>query len=357
MTELLCNLHIHSKYSDGSGDFLEIMRSAYSSGLDVIITTDHNVLVSNSEGYFGTPHHKVLHLVGEEVHDQTRNPQHNHALVIGCPIEAASHAGDPQGLINFVKAHGGLIFLAHPFEKSLPLFHEEAITWISWDVENYTGIELWNGFSEFKTLVHNLPTALFYAFFPRFIPHRPLPEMLEKWSELLSQGKRVSAVAGSDSHALLFQKGLFKKTIFPYEYHFTSINNHLLVPHGLTGNLEADRDMVFTALSMGSNFIAADGIASARGFSFTIENDEYQASQGETMVIHHGATLKVTLPSQADVAVYRDQACIFTSPNIDKAAIAINEKGAYRVEVSCFHLGKKRGWIYSNPIYIRKSTG
>lgn len=190
MKELICNLHIHSRFSDGSGSFQEILRSAYSASLDVIITTDHNILVAGEERYYGNTDHRVLHLIGEEVHDQTLNPQHNHALVIGCPEEAAAHAANPQKLIDFVRSKGGLVFLAHPFEKPLPIFNEEAITWTNWNVDDFTGIELWNGFSEFKTVVHDLTSAIFFAFFPRFIPHQPLPEMLEKWSQLLARDRK-----------------------------------------------------------------------------------------------------------------------------------------------------------------------
>ena len=42
MPELICNLHIHSKYSDGSGNYSQILQAAVGCGLDVVIITDHN---------------------------------------------------------------------------------------------------------------------------------------------------------------------------------------------------------------------------------------------------------------------------------------------------------------------------
>ncbi len=50
-------------------------------GLDVIIVTDHNVFVSGPEDYYKNGDRRVLLLVGEEVHDQARQPQKNHLLV------------------------------------------------------------------------------------------------------------------------------------------------------------------------------------------------------------------------------------------------------------------------------------
>jgi len=51
MHELVINLHIHTTYSDGSGLHADILRAAFDSQLDVIIITDHNVLVQGVNGY------------------------------------------------------------------------------------------------------------------------------------------------------------------------------------------------------------------------------------------------------------------------------------------------------------------
>ena len=51
MAELITNLHMHTTYSDGSGTHQEIAEAALEAGLDVVIVTDHNVLVQGLEGY------------------------------------------------------------------------------------------------------------------------------------------------------------------------------------------------------------------------------------------------------------------------------------------------------------------
>jgi hypothetical protein len=352
MEEIICNLHVHTIYSDGTGDYTHIAKEAIKSGVDVVIITDHNVRVKGMEGYYEHDGKPVLLLTGEEVHDQDLMPQKNHMLVIGCNREVSPYAYNTQKLINQVNKTHGLTFLAHPNEYPLPLFNETDITWEAWDVQGYTGIELWNGFSEFKTVVNNFPQALYYAFFPNRIPHQPLPETLTQWDSLLADDHMVVAVAGSDSHALNYRAGILRKTIFPYRYHFSTINNHLLLPAGLTGNLATDRKAVYKALGQGSSFIGYDLPASSRGFKFSAENGEKIAGIGEKLYLDPGATLRIKLPIKAKLRLVHNGTLIFDSENTDQLVKIIDQPGAYRVEAYLDFLGKWRGWIFSNPIYI-----
>jgi predicted metal-dependent phosphoesterase TrpH len=83
MHEIIVNLHMHTRYSDGSGTHKDIARAALKTGLDVVIVTDHNVLVHGMEGYYKEKNKRVLMLIGEEIHDQDRDPQKNHLLAFG----------------------------------------------------------------------------------------------------------------------------------------------------------------------------------------------------------------------------------------------------------------------------------
>ena len=356
MIEVKCNLHIHSIFSDGTGNYAQIADAALDCELDVVIITDHNVLVKDVEKYYEKDGKRLLLLTGEEVHDQDRMPQKNHMLVIGCNSEVASQASNPQTLIDRVKRRGGLTFLAHPYESALPLFHETDITWESWEVEGFTGLELWNGFSEFKSVVHNLPQALFYAFFPELIPHQPLPQALARWDQLLASGNKVVAVAGSDSHALNYRYGPIKKVIFPYRYHFSSINNHILLPEPLTGNPQDDAKSIYVALGKGASYICLDAAASPEGFSFCVENGETRVSMGEEIELNPGATIRVNLPRKADLRLIHNGRTLCVQENSDLLVKVIDEPGAYRLEASLQHLGNPKGWIYSNPIYIMKKA-
>lgn len=356
MEEIICNLHVHTIYSDGTGDYTHIAEEALKTDVDVVIITDHNVRVKGVERYVENDSRRVLLLTGEEVHDQDRMPQKNHMLVIGCEKEVSPYAHNPQKLIDQVNKHRGLTFIAHPYEYALPLFNETDITWESWGVEGFTGLELWNGFSEFKTVVHNFPQAIYHAFHPQRIPHGPLPQALAKWDELLAQNRKVVAVAGSDSHALDYKAGFIRKTIFPYRYHFSTVNNHLLIPAPLTGNITNDKKMVYQALSVGSSFIGYDLPASPRGFTFTADNGEEKVIIGGDLRLNPGATLHIKLPIRANMRLIHNGKLISELNDSDHLVKVVDQPGAYRVEAYLDFLGQKRGWIFSNPIYLRKAN-
>jgi hypothetical protein len=356
MEEISLNLHIHSLYSDGSGSHEEIARAACKAGLDVIITTDHNVLVDGKEGYYTFDGRRVLLLVGEEVHNQARFPQKNHLLVFGTNREMATYASNPQNLIKQVKQAGGSSFIAHPVDPALEIFGETDISWEDWSVTGFTGIELWNGFSEFKTVVNSLPSAIFYAFLPQFMAHNPLPQTLKKWDDLLSTGQHVSAVGGSDAHALHKSMGPIHKIIFPYDFHFSAINNHLLLPTPLRGDLAYDRGAILTALSKGSNFIGYDLPASTRGFRFSANNRHGNVTMGDEITVEEGVTMQVKLPQAADLHLLCNGEVIHEWKNTTNGALVTTQPGVYRVEVHTRFLGRCRGWIFSNPIYIRANA-
>jgi len=353
MQELIVNLHMHTTYSDGSGKHADIARAGLKAGLDVAIVTDHNVLVNNLEGYFRENGRQLLLLIGEEIHDQTRDPQKNHVLAFGHKRELAIYAIDPQNLIDQIRNNGGLAFLAHPYEYSLPLFNEDEIGWVSWEVHRFHGIELWNGLSELKAVIHSRLQAVFYAFFPEFIARGPEPETLRKWDELLAKGDQIIAIGGSDAHRLKIRMGPFRKTIFPYEFHFRTINTHLLTPQPLSGELIQDRQMILEALRQGHAFIGYDLPASAKGFRFTAQGKEQTAIQGDEIRLNGGVTLQIKLPDRCECHLLQDGNVIRRWVNREVCTHIAAKPGVYRVECYIHYLGKRRGWIFSNPIYIQ----
>lgn len=355
MEEISLNLHMHTTYSDGSGSHEDIVRAACQAGIDVVIVTDHNVLVTDKEGYYTFGDKKVLLLVGEEIHNQGRYPQKNHLLVFGTNRELATHASDLQILLDMIHLSGGSSFIAHPVDPALPLFGEDDISWEDWSVKGFTGIELWNGFSELKTVIKGYGSALFYALFPQFIAHGPLPATLKKWDELLTSGLQVVAVGGSDAHALHKSMGPIHRVIFPYQFHFSAINNHLLLPAPLRGDLAYDRNAILTSLARGSNFIGYDLPASTRGFRFTANNRSGNASMGDEIFIEDGVTLQIRLPEIAELRLLCDGEIVRNWERTTNGALTTIRPGVYRVEAFINYLGKRRGWIFSNPIYIRSN--
>ena len=173
MPELILNLHMHTTYSDGSGSHASIAQAALHAGIHAVIVTDHNVLVRGIEGYRQEAQRQLLLLVGEEVHNQARVPQKSHLLVFGHDRELATYAPDPQKLVDMANKVGGLSFIAHPIDPELPAFHEEDISWVDWEVHGFTGLELWNGFSELKSVMSTRVRRNFLRIFPPIHAARP----------------------------------------------------------------------------------------------------------------------------------------------------------------------------------------
>lgn len=353
MAELIVNLHMHTTYSDGTGSHQTIGKAALEAGIDVVIVTDHNVLVQGLEGYYSLGSQRALLLIGEEVHDRTRQPQKSHLLVFGAGREMSQFAASPQRLIDQVQKAGGLSFIAHPYDPELKALGEENISWEDWDVRGFNGIELWNAMSEMKSIVHNKIDGAFYVFFPQTIARGPHPTVLERWDELTSRGQKIVAIGGSDAHAFRMHLGPIYQTVFPYSFHFRAVNTHLITPQPLSGNLPEDRQMVLGALRQGHAFVGYDLPAPTSGFRFTGQSQNGNVSMGDEVALKSGVTLQIRLPGKEECHLLRNGKQVRVWNNHEICTHIATQPGVYRVEVFINFMGRKRGWIYSNPIYIR----
>jgi len=353
MPEITTNLHMHTIHSDGSGTHQDIADAAIKAGLDAVIVTDHNKLVIDEQGYYSTGNESVLVLVGEEIHDRNRDPQKNHLLVFGVTREHAGHAQYPQKLINAVNKSKGLSFLAHPTDPAAPLFNQGDYSWVDWDVSGFTGIELWNGFSEFKTLLHSKTAAVWYAYLPKRIARGPLQKTLDIWDDLTSRGLKIVAIGGSDAHAMPGKLGPFRRTVFPYLFHFRAVNTHLILASALSGEVQNDKELIYTALRNGHGFVGYDLPYPTRGFRFKGTGKKGEAIMGDEINLLDGITLQITLPKPAECVLIRNGTIIKTWQNRLAHSFSVKEAGVYRVEAYLTYKGLRRGWIFSNPIYIR----
>lgn len=352
MQELIINLHMHTPYSDGHYTHSQIAQAALRAGLDAVIVTDHNVYVNGPQAYYKDGKKRVLLLVGEEIHDQGRQPQKNHLLVFGAERELAPLASEPQRLLDSVRRAGGLAFIAHPVDPAAPAVNETDLSWVDWQTHGYTGIELWNAMSEFKSLLKNKLNAIYYSVNPNRIARGPFPEALRKWDELLAGGRHVVAIGGSDAHALPARMGPLKRTLFPYEFHFRAINTHLIATSALSGDVIDDRRLILESLAMGRAFIGYDLPASTRGFRFTAQGTDCTAWMGDEISCQYGATLQIRLPRPCECRLLKDGKVIKTWQKRDTCTYITTEPGVYRVEAYIEYLGRLRGWIFSNPIYV-----
>ncbi len=352
MPEIVLNLHMHTFYSDGVGSHTDIANAAMRAGIDAAIVTDHNVLVNGPAGYYKDGKRRALILVGEEIHDQARKPQKNHMLVIGAGREMAPYAYEPQRLIDAVAQAGGLSFLAHIVNPEAAPAHEDDISWVDWSVQGFTGIELWDFFSDFKERLKTIFHAIYFAYFPQRILRGPLPEALRRWDELLAAGKKVVAVGGSDAHSYKMHLGPLRRTVFPYEFHFHCLNNHVLVPRPLGMDAASDTSMILDGLRHGHSFIGYDLPASTRGFHFIARGLQGTAEMGDELNGMGGVTFQIRLPRRTECVLLKDSKPVRTWNNQDLCTYITTQPGVYRVEVYIQFLGRRRSWICSNPIYI-----
>ncbi|MBW8010134.1 MAG: hypothetical protein FVQ83_02675 [Chloroflexi bacterium] len=357
MHEYVLNLHLHTKYSKGHAHHSEIVEVACAAGLDAIIITDSNVLVNGPAGYWSVPgedgDRSVLVIIGEEVYDQAILPQKNHLLIIGTDKEFSTLAYAPQQLIDSVRQSGGLTFLAHPFDREAPKINQDDFSWTAWDVNGFNGMEIWNGFSEFKSRITGRLKAQYYACDPKAILRGPFPETLNKWDELLSAGRRIVAVGGSNVYPRRFAIGPFEWTNFPYEFHFEGINTHILTPDPLKGDAITDQELILDALRRGNTFVGYDLLASTRGFRFNVHSLDGISCMGDEVLLDKGVTLQIRLPQPEETYLIKDGKLIKRLTNRKTYSYNVTEPGVFRVEAFKNFRGRRRGWIYSNPIYIR----
>lgn len=283
MFELICNLHSHTRFSDGTGFHRDVVAAAKRAGLDIVGVTDHNVWVGGLQGYY----QQVLLLVGEEVHDPCRQPQVNHALILGAQREMAPLASSPQEMIHVAQELGALVFLAHPVEYA-PCwlrsgFGEPVLPWVDRHVVGFTGLEIWNTMSEFKARLRTPLHALYYAFFPHRFLHGPFPEAIRWWEQLWLSGTSAVAIGGADAHGHEYMLGPLRRVIFPYDWLFRTVNTHILVNRPLEYCLDADWPWIRDALQAGRAWIANDLLGSSRGFRFEARSGHRRATMGDTI--------------------------------------------------------------------------
>ncbi len=352
MEELVVALHMHTCYSDGSGLHKDLAEAGLDASVDALLVTDHNVLVQGLDGYYQRGKQRLLLLVGEEVHDRTLPGGGNHLLIFGHKQEFSRYANDPQKLIDQANSANALTFIAHPIEDSLMAFNEGEFGWRDWSVKGFTGIELWNQMSEFKTRSQTLPKAALHALFPQFMNQGPLDKTLQLWDQLLLTSKKpVVAVAGVDAHDHTYHYGPINVKVYPYAFQFRSLRTHILTPSKLTSEISTDRNMILEALRQGHAFCAFDLPHPTRGFRFTCNTNDGTFLMGDRVQADAGLTFQARLPIRTHVRLLKDGVVIKEHHDREVLTHLTKEPGVYRVEVYIDYRNRHRGWIFSNPIY------
>jgi hypothetical protein len=267
-------------------------------------------------------------------------------------------------LIDETLTAGGIGFLAHPHERDLPLINSPDLGWHDWDIEGFTGLEIWNYMSSFKNVVADridsmrwknklfgLWTALRMTLHPERHVTAPDPATLALWDDYLQKGVRVTAVGNSDAHGTPMNLGPIHREVFPYEFLFRSVNTHVLLPKPLSGDLVQDKRMLLRAIGRGHSWVGYDLPGSTSDFRFTVQGVK-KGILGDEIPLGTGATFQVRAPGRCRIRLIRHGRVMVEVERESNLTYMPTEPGAYRVECYVPFEGRERGWVFSNPIYL-----
>lgn len=346
MYEYVGNIHIHSVYSDGTGNIKEIACLAEKAGLDFVVITDHENLRglrNNEEGYYG----RVLVLIGMEINDACC-----HYLALNIKREVANDTSNPQKIIDEVNEQGGIGIIAHPFEKGSPYYENGIVfNWNNWQVSGFQGIEIWNWVSGWKDNIDSFVKGIFLLLCPRFCITGPSREALRKLDFFQLKGEKVAAFGGSDAHNIKFKLGFIPITVGSYLKAFRSVNMHILLMEKLGKDWARDKLAVYEALRSGRSWVADDYRRDSRGFRFLLKYGNQSWTAGDEVEYRNGMHMEVITPYYGRVRLIHNG----KTAAVSKGKRHIFEdigKGVYRIEADYRFLGRYYPWIYSNSIFL-----
>lgn len=162
----LCgDLHMHSVHSDGEYALGEVFKLCETAGLDFVSVTDHNTI---SQNLVPAPPTALTRIPGVEL---TTYRGHSNLLGVAAPIDdfRVRSQAELEQRLAYARQRGARIVLNHPFDPGCG--------W-QWDwAVDYDWFEVWNG------------------------PWRSVNQQaLDWWHAQLVGGRRLVAVAGSDTH-------------------------------------------------------------------------------------------------------------------------------------------------------------
>lgn len=331
-------IHIHSVYSDGTGDIESISKAAKNAGLDWIIVTDHNSFEIEEGIYNG-----VYVIKGEEISPKDEN--HYLALGINKYIQPNVNA---KHNIEAVKLNGGFGFAAHADESDYRRNSHQPIKWTN---KNITpdGVEIWNWFSEWADNLNDRNIfSLAYAYLFKHNLVKEANATTIKWWDKLNNtsDKIIPAIGGIDAHALKIKGYVIPVTIFPYQDMFKTIVNVISSNKPFAKDFETRKTQILEAIKTGRNLII-NRVVSKEIPIFKISNKNQAVTSGESISLDNETLLNVQTKKKGSIKIFHNgkeiKSVISNSINM-----LLNEVGKYRVEIKF----GKRGFAYSNPILV-----
>ena len=179
------DLHAHSLHSDGDSPVADIVAAAELLGLDFFALTDHDSSMGGEPRHWDDPGYTSDTLTLLYGVEWTTGEGHGNVWAARPfdyrPLWQANLEGDPRLAADAAHAQAALFSINHPTN----------FLCCPWEGPGDVGdaVEVWNG-------AHRAPTVDFAAT-RRF------------WGDALVNGRRPTAVGGSDMHDLVFPLGIF----------------------------------------------------------------------------------------------------------------------------------------------------
>lgn len=336
-------IHIHSVYSDGTGDVDSISKAAKNAGLDWIIITDHNSFEIEEGIYNG-----VYVIKGEEISPKDEN----HYLALGInkyiqPNENAKHN------VEAVKLNGRFGFAAHPNEgvnsQGSPRLNKyQPIKWTNKNIIP-DGVEIWNWFSEWAD---NLNDRNIFTLACAFLCKNKLVKsansnVLFWWDNLNNVSEKiVPAIGGIDAHALKIKDYIIPVTIFPYESMFKTIVNIVTSDEEFKTDFFARKEQILEALKSGRNLIINRAVSKEIP-DINVSNKNQAVTSGESISLDNETFLNIQTKKKSSIKIFHNGKEI-KSVISNGIKMLLKEGGKYRVEIKF----GERGFAYSNPIMV-----
>ena len=309
MNEILCSLHNYTKFSGFSNSFYDMAQAGLDCGLDVVISTDKNIYPSGHDQFYYLSGKRLLMICGEELFDPL-SKEAPHYLSVGISREQFNRKpGNPQDDIRI---------MMQSYDENNRFRHLELI-----NAEDF--------------LSKNILSS-----------QKELRERINNYDEMLKSEQRYLILAGTCSIAHTEK--------FTYRELFSTACNHILSEEPLNGDLIHDKLLVLQCLKSGRLYIALDGLADAKNFSFTAEGDNQEsiAFPGDMIYLRSSITLKIKNPEPCTCRLIHNGAVIREWQHCKQIPFTIYEPGYYRVECSLTIRRNLYDWIFSNPIFVVK---
>jgi hypothetical protein len=327
-------IHVHTVWSDGSGDLMDVVEAARAAEAHFVVITDHSSLALKRRGEEGW-YEGVLVLVGEEVTNSEE-----HCLSLGISRCIPAHL-DTHEIVEEIARQKGLSFIVHPHGRYRLLVRVRDLSWTAWSSEKFTGMEIWSYMFDWVSKVH-YATMPYRLAFPDQAIRGPFPDTLAKW-DTLNRDRLVVGIGGVDAHA----RKIGPFVPMTYASLFRTVRTHVLLEESLQGLLDADSAMIYQALAAGRCFIAYERYALATGFRFAARTGSGWAHMGDRLGPDGDVELVATVPAKGLLRLLRDGRVV-SEVQGEELVHRTSTPGVYRVETQF----RGRPWIYSNPITL-----